>query len=113
MTDSNFKNNQDKNNDVCAKGDDAKTALLNLCRRHKENKNNDKIDFDTMHVTTRCTKCGRKIYVAVVQFGISHIGGITAACADCIKWDDTNPYCREYPDECAEINRRFKEMDSE
>jgi hypothetical protein len=40
------------------------------------------VDLDIQKLA--CPKCGRKILVEVVLFGVSHNAGITATCAECV-----------------------------
>lgn len=60
--------------------------------------------------TCKCTKCGRKILVSILQFGVSHIEGVGVICESCIDWN--SDYAKENPDIMNAVKFKFENIGS-
>ena len=57
--------------------------------------------MDVVNYTLSCNKCGRKILVEIVLFGVNHNASVRATCAECLTLNEE--YCAEHSEECEEI----------
>ena len=68
------------------------------------------VDFGYTYYREKCGKCGRKILVEMLLFGVPHHTGVSVTCASCLEKSGLPElFKKQRPGEAADIEQWIKE----
>ena len=67
-------------------------------------------NYDTLTYFSTCSKCGRRILIQILSFGISHNADVVTTCAECLKREGIDAaYTKDHPEDAKRIQEWIDE----